>query len=77
MVSRATAENEKYALEFLQRVKTILTAESALKLSRLHGIGFDEIMPRELLRASLLRKLANFEKKGLWSNCPPKLRSRR
>ena len=65
VVTTTTAENEKYALQLLQKVLSILISDNAREFTRLHKIAFDSIMPVELLSRSPLRKLANFGQKEL------------
>ncbi len=77
VVSSATSENEKYALNLLQRVQAILTSKSAPEVSRIHRVDFGDILPRELLTSSPLRKLANFGRKGLAFDAPRRARRRK
>ena len=65
VVATTTAENEKYSLQLLQKVLSILNSENALKFTQLHKVSFGSIMPTDLLRNSSLRKLANFGQKQL------------
>lgn len=65
VVTTATAENEKYALQLLQKVLAIVISDNAREFTRLHRVSFDTIMPVELISSSPLRKLANFGQKGL------------
>jgi len=65
VVTTTTAENEKYALQLLQKVLAILISDNAREFTRLHKVSFDTIMPVELLSCSPLRKLANFGQKEL------------
>ncbi|CAM2982352.1 hypothetical protein [Rariglobus hedericola] len=65
VVTTTTAENEKYALQLLQKVLAILISDNAREFTRLHKVSFDTIMPVELISGSPLRKLANFGQKEL------------
>jgi hypothetical protein len=65
VVTTSTAETEKYALQLLQKVLTILNSDNARKFTRRHKIAFSDIMSTEALRSSPLRKLANFGEKEL------------
>jgi hypothetical protein len=65
VAATSTAETEKYALQLLQRVLTILNSDNAREFTRRHKIDFIEIMPIEALRSSPLRKLSNFGGKDL------------
>ena len=65
VVATTTAENEKYALQLLQKVLTILTSDNAREFTRRHKVAFDAIMPVDLFNGSPLRKLANFGQKEL------------
>lgn len=65
VVTSASVENEKYALQLLQKVLAILISDNARAFTRLHKTGFGEIMPVEALKNSPLRKLANFGHKEL------------
>jgi hypothetical protein len=65
VVATASAENEKPALQLLRRVLAILVSENAREFTRRHQVTFADGMPEWDLRASPLRKLANFGQKEL------------
>ena len=65
VISTASAENEKPALQLLRKVLEILVSENAREFTRRHQVTFADIMPDGDLRASPLRKLANFGGKEL------------
>ena len=65
VISTASAENEKPALQLLRRVLEILVSENAREFTSRYKVAFADIMPDGDLRASPLRKLANFGEKEL------------
>lgn len=60
VVTGATSENEKSALALLQEVLQVLTSDNAREFTHLHHVGFDGIMPTDLLRHSPLSRLVKF-----------------
>jgi hypothetical protein len=65
VVSTASAENEKPALQLLRKVLEILVSENAREFTRRYKVAFADLMPDGDLRASPLRKLGNFGEKEL------------
>ena len=65
VVTTATQENEKAALALLQEVLKVVTSKNAREFTRIHKVTFDSIMPADLLRNSLLPRLARFGKHQL------------
>jgi hypothetical protein len=65
VISTASAENEKPALQLLRKVLEILVSENAREFTRRYKVTFTDIMPDGDLRASPLRKLVNFGEKEL------------
>lgn len=65
VVKTASAENEKPALQLFRQVLAILASDSAREFTHRYRVAFTDIMPEGDLRASPLRKLANFGGKEL------------
>ena len=65
VVTTASVENEKPALQLLRNVLAVLTSDNAREFTRRHRLTLIDIMPVEALQSSPLRKLANFGQKEL------------
>jgi len=65
VVTTASAENEKPALQMLRKVLTVLTSDNARDFTHRHRLTFIDIMPTGALQRSPLHKLANFGQKEL------------